>query len=54
MAAGAYLPTVRLYRRAGWQALGLPLAALLYGAMTVHSALAHRRGRGGAWKGRTY
>lgn len=54
MAAAVYVPTVRLYGRAGWQALGLPLAALLYGLMTVHSALAHWRGRGGGWKGRTY
>lgn len=32
----------------------LPIAAALYGAMTVSSALAHWRRRGGAWKGRTY
>lgn len=50
----AYRPTLRLYGRPGWQAAGLPVAALLYGAMTAHSALAHWRGRGGAWKGRTY
>ena len=50
----AYLPTIRLYRLATWRALGLPLAALLYGAMTLSSAVAHWRGRGGAWKGRTY
>jgi len=50
----AYLPTARLYGLAAWQTLGLPLAALLYGAMTVGSAIAHWRGRGGAWKGRTY
>ena len=30
----------------------LPLAGLLYAAMTLDSALAHWRGRGGAWKGR--
>jgi hopene-associated glycosyltransferase HpnB len=50
----AYLPTIRLYGLAPWKALGLPLAALLYGAMTLNSAVAHWRGRGGAWKGRTY
>jgi hopene-associated glycosyltransferase HpnB len=50
----AYLPTVRLYRLPGWQALGLPLAAFFYGVMTIDSAIAHWRGRGGAWKGRTY
>ena len=32
----------------------LPLAALLYTAMTADSALRHWRGQGGAWKGRTY
>ena len=50
----AYLPTIRLYGLAPWKALGLPLAALLYGAMTISSAVAHWRGRGGAWKGRSY
>jgi len=50
----AYLPTIRLYRLSAWHAFKLPLAALLYGAMTVSSALDHWRGRGGAWKGRTY
>lgn len=50
----AYTPTVRLYRRSPVAALGLPLAAVLYTAMTVDSAIAHARRRGGAWKGRTY
>jgi len=49
-----FLPTLRLYgRSAGW-AFALPLAALLYTAMTVDSARRHHLGRGGAWKGRTY
>ena len=34
--------------------LWLPLAALLYTAMTVDSALRHARGRGGTWKGRDF
>ena len=54
LSAIAYLPTIRLYGRPVWEAAGLPLAALLYGAMTISSAIAHWRGRGGAWKGRTY
>jgi hopene-associated glycosyltransferase HpnB len=54
LSAIAYLPTIRLYNRPVWEAAGLPLAALLYGAMTLSSAVAHWRGRGGAWKGRTY
>jgi hopene-associated glycosyltransferase HpnB len=50
----AYLPTVRLYRLPAWRTLGLPLAAIVYGAITIASAIAHWRGKGGAWKGRTY
>ncbi len=50
----SYIPTVRDYGLAAWRALLLPLAAALYCAMTVSSALAHWRRRGGAWKGRTY
>lgn len=50
----AYLPTLCLYRRPPLAAFGLPIAALLYTAMTVDSALAHALRRGGAWKGRTY
>lgn len=50
----AYVPTLRLYGRPWWQGLGLPLAAVLYGAMTLYSAIGHWRGRGGVWKGRTY
>ncbi|MEM7684806.1 MAG: glycosyltransferase [Pseudomonadota bacterium] len=50
----AYAPTIRLYRLPlGW-VFTLPGAAVLYTAMTVASALAHLRGLGGAWKGRTY
>jgi hopene-associated glycosyltransferase HpnB len=48
----AFWPTVRLYRLgAGW-ALTLPLAAALFGAMTLDSAWRFRRGAGGRWKGR--
>jgi hopene-associated glycosyltransferase HpnB len=52
--AVAYAPTLRLYRRPSYEALGLPVAAALYGAMTVESAAAYARKRGGRWKGRTY
>lgn len=54
LSAVAYWPTLRLYGKPAWQAAGLPVAGLLYGAMTAHSAWAHWRGRGGGWKGRTY
>lgn len=54
LAALAYVPTLRLYGRAAWQALALPLAAALYTGFTVDSALRHWRGRGAAWKGRLY
>jgi len=50
--AAAYRPTARLYRLAPPWLLSLPLAAALYAAMTVDSALQHRRGAGGRWKGR--
>ncbi len=49
-----YWPTLRLYVRAPWEAALLPVAAALYTAMTVSSALRHMRGEGGQWKGRTY
>ncbi|MEU0934773.1 glycosyltransferase [Embleya sp. NPDC005971] len=49
-----YLPMVRYYRQPAAAAVLLPFAALLYLGMTVHSALRHARGRGAAWKGRTY
>ncbi|MGH7003437.1 MAG: glycosyltransferase, partial [Alphaproteobacteria bacterium] len=50
----AYRPTWELYRGDDPAILLLPLAAMLYTAMTVDSALQHGRGKGGAWKGRTY
>ncbi len=50
----AYWPTLNLYGHPTVATLLLPLAAFLYTAMTVDSALRHWRGRGGAWKGRTY
>jgi len=50
----AYFPTIRLYGLAfGWAVL-LPAIALLYNLMTIDSAIRHWRGKGGAWKGRTY
>ncbi len=49
-----YRPTLRLYGLPAWRALTLPLAGVLYTAMTVDSALRHRRGQGGTWKGRHF
>ena len=51
--AVSYLPVLRLYRLSPAWALCLPLIGVLYTAMTVSSALRHRAGRGGEWKGRT-
>jgi len=48
----AYLPTLRAYRACPLMALTLPIAAALYTAMTLDSAFAHSRQRGGAWKNR--
>ncbi|WP_107089033.1 glycosyltransferase [Streptomyces sp. NRRL B-3648] len=52
--AGTYLPMLRYYRQPPWLAPLLPFTALLYLLMTVDSAVQHYRGRGAAWKGRTY
>lgn len=52
--AGTYLPMLRYYRQPAAIAPLLPLTALLYLLMTVDSAVQHYRGRGAAWKGRTY
>jgi len=52
--AGAYVPTLRLYRVRPITAIALPLAAALYTAMTIDSARKHLRGHGGTWKGRDF
>ncbi|ANS63167.1 glycosyl transferase [Streptomyces lincolnensis] len=51
---GTYLPMLRYYRQPVWLAPLLPFTAFLYLLMTVDSAVQHYRGRGAAWKGRTY
>ncbi|MGN9817596.1 glycosyltransferase [Streptomyces sp. SD11] len=51
---GTYLPMLRHYRQPLPLAPLLPVTALLYLFMTVDSAVQHYRGRGAAWKGRTY
>ncbi len=50
----AYWPTLRLYRASICWIPTLPLAALLYTAMTIDSARLFRQGRGGVWKGRAF
>lgn len=52
--SAAYAPTVRLYRQPLWRALTLPLAGILYTAMTIDSARRHAQGKGGTWKGRHF
>ncbi|MFI6345694.1 glycosyltransferase [Streptomyces sp. NPDC050560] len=52
--AGTFVPMQRYYRLPPWLAPLLPFTALLYLLMTVDSAVQHYRGRGAAWKGRTY
>jgi hopene-associated glycosyltransferase HpnB len=52
--AGTYMPMLRYYRQPLWLAPLLPFTAFLYLLMTVDSAVQHYRGRGAAWKGRTY
>ncbi|MFF8914716.1 glycosyltransferase [Streptomyces sp. NPDC015032] len=52
--AGTYMPMLGFYRQSLWLAPLLPFTAALYLLMTVDSAVQHHRGRGAAWKGRTY
>ncbi len=49
-----YVPMLRYYRLPLALAPLLPGTAVLYLLMTVDSAVQHYRGRGAAWKGRTY
>ncbi|MFH8611622.1 glycosyltransferase [Streptomyces sp. NPDC018029] len=49
-----YLPMLRYYGQPLLLAPLLPATAFLYLLMTVDSAVQHYRGRGAAWKGRTY
>jgi hypothetical protein len=44
---------LRFYGLSPARSVLLPGVAVGYLAMTVDSARQHRRGRGGAWKGRT-
>jgi hopene-associated glycosyltransferase HpnB len=50
----AAAPTYRLYEQSWRRAMGLPVAAAFYTAMTISAAWRYWRGRGGGWKGRTY
>jgi hopene-associated glycosyltransferase HpnB len=52
--AATHVPMLRYYGQPWPAALALPFTATLYLAMTVDSAVRHHRGRGAAWKGRTY
>jgi len=51
---GSYLPTLRYYGLPGWRVLTLPVAAMLFGLMTLDSARRHLAGHGARWKNRTY
>jgi len=48
----SYRPMLGRYRLGGWRGIFLPVIAALYTLFTLESALAHWRGKGGAWKGR--
>ena len=52
--ATSFVPILRHHGAGYWVAPLLPVAGVLYTAMTTSSAWRHARGRGGAWKGRTY
>jgi hopene-associated glycosyltransferase HpnB len=49
-----YVPILRFYRRSWAWALGLPLIAALFLAMTWISAIRYWRGERSRWKGRSY
>lgn len=49
--AATFVPMLRRYGQPWWRAVALPAVAALYLRWTLDSALAHRRGRGGLWKG---
>jgi hopene-associated glycosyltransferase HpnB len=50
----AYRPTLRSYEQPTILGVLLPAIASIYLLATIDSAWRHWRGRGGAWKGRTY
>jgi len=50
----SFLPILRHQRSEIWPAPLLPIAGVLYTAMTVSSAWRHVTGRSGMWKGRPY
>jgi hopene-associated glycosyltransferase HpnB len=52
--SAAYLPMLRFYGLAPLRALTLPLAAMLFLAITIESAVGYWRGVRAEWKGRTY
>ncbi len=52
--AVTFAPSLAREGAPGWLAPLLPVAAGLFLAMTIHSALDHHRGRRGGWKGRHY
>jgi len=52
--SAAYWPTIRFYRLSALWVFTLPVAGVLFLAMTVESALRYWRGVTAEWKGRTY
>ncbi len=50
----AFRPTSSLYQASMIWLPTLPLAAVLYTAMTIDSARRYRQGKGGVWKGRAF
>jgi multisubunit Na+/H+ antiporter MnhF subunit len=52
--AAAFLPVCRFYALPWSWSLTLPVAGLLFGLMTMESAVNYWRGTKARWKGRTY
>ncbi len=52
MMSAAFQPMLRFYRRSPAWGAAVPAIAAVYGWYTLMSAVQHRRGQGGQWKGR--
>ncbi|HWA92906.1 MAG TPA: glycosyltransferase [Rhizomicrobium sp.] len=50
--AFSFAPMLRFYRVSVFVGFAMPVIGLLYALFTLDSAIQHRRGRGGMWKGR--
>ena len=50
----SYFPIIKFYKIQFFWIFSIPLAGMLFGLMTLSSAIKHWSGKGGNWKGRDY